>query len=153
MYGLNGALPISLQINSPTQLVGQQPTYRIANATPGAQVLWSSYLNGQDTHEVMASYGQAIEANGSLEIAGGNWRDSDVGVWQKEITITNPDGTVSRAAVTFQVVQPQAASVPIVNTGADFFSTPLFNLGSFEVTPVVLGVGLVVWMLFGGKRR
>jgi hypothetical protein len=60
MYGLGylgAALPVSFVINSPVQYVGKQPTYRISNATPGAQVYWSSYKDGKDTGEVRAAYG------------------------------------------------------------------------------------------------
>lgn len=153
MYGLGyltGTLPISLSINSPVQVVGKQPTYRISNATPGAQVYWSSYKDGKDTGEVRAAYGQTVEANGSLEITGGNWRTDDVGVWQKEIEIQNPDGTVSRAVIAFQVVPESAAQTPVVagSQGGSFFSDPLFFVGNYGVTPgtLLLGFG-ALWGL------
>lgn len=142
MYGLNGALPISLQINSPTQLVGQQPTYRIANAIPGTDVVWDSFKNGVATGEGPAAYGHVIGANGSLEVAGGNWRDEDIGRWIKKIEIRNPDGTLSEAIVGFDVIPAQSTQVPIVNTGADFFHTSLFDIGGFEVTPTTLLLAL-----------
>lgn len=151
MYGLgslNGALPIGLSIDSGAQIVGKQPTYRITNATPGAQVYWSSEKDGKATGELRAAYGDVIESNGSLEITGGNWRTDDVGNWRKEIEIANPDGSVSTASVYFQVLPAQAAaSIPVVNTGAGFFQTSLFNIGDFQVTPLTVALTLGgVWL-------
>lgn len=146
---LGTALPISLSINSPVQVVGKQPTYSIVNATPGAQTYWSSYKDGKDTGEVRAAYGQTIEANGSLEITGGNWSSNDIGVWMKEVEIPGPDGALSRAQVVFQVVPAAAAQpqAPVINTGSSFFQTPLTYIGDFAITPVtvLLGVG-GVWL-------
>lgn len=143
---LNAALPISLSIDSPTQIVGKQPTYRITNASPGAQVYWSSEKDGKATGELRAAYGNVIEANGSLEITGGNWRTDDVGNWRKEIEIANPDGSVSTASVYFQVIPQQATVAPVINTGSDFFSNPLFYLGDFAITPKVIGLGVLgIW--------
>lgn len=147
-YGLGyltAALPVSFSVNSPVQVVGKQPTYRISNATPGAQVYWSSYKDGKDTGEVRAAYGHVIEANGSLEITGGNWRTDDVGFWQKEIEVHSPDGTISRGQVAFQVVPESAAQAPLVTggQGGSFFQDTLFTVAGFNVTgtTVVLALG------------
>lgn len=158
MYGqgygigwLGAALPIGLSIDSTAQIVGKQPTYRIVNASPGAQTYWSSYKDGKDTGEVRAAYGQTIEANGSLEITGGNWTDNDIGTWQKEVEIANPDGTVSRAVVVFQVLPAQAAvQTPVINTSSNFFSTPLTYIGDFAITPTT--VLLAVGAIWGAKQ-
>ena len=142
-YGLGfigASLPTTLSINSTTQVVGSQPVYRIANATPGAQVYWSSEKDGASTGETRAAYGSVISANGSLEIAGGNWRAEDVGRWRKEIEIPNPDGTVSTASVYFNVVPEATAPAPVINTGASFFQTPLTYVGDFAITPVTIGL-------------
>lgn len=145
---LNGALPIGLSIDSTTQIVGKQPTYRIVNASPGAQVYWSSEKDGNATGELRAAYGQTIEANGSLEITGGNWRQEDEGRWRKAVEIPNPDGTVSEASVYFQVLPAQAAApIPVVNTGSSFFQTPLTYIGDFAITPLTVGWALGgVWL-------
>lgn len=151
MYGtglgyLAGPLAIGLSIDSPTQVVGKQPTYRITNASPGAQTYWSSEKDGKSTGELRAAYGNAIEANGSLEITGGNWRTDDVGQWRKEVEIANPDGTTSNASVYFTVLPQQSASAPVINTSSDFFSNPLFYLGDFAITPKTIGLGvLAIW--------
>lgn len=136
---LTGALPITLTIDSQIQVVGKQPTYRITNATPGAQTYWSSEKDGKSTGELRAAYGNAIEANGSLEITGGNWRTDDVGNWRKEVEIANPDGSVSTASVYFQVVPAQSVQTPVINSNSSFLSTPLTYLGDFAVTPLTIG--------------
>ena len=160
MYGQEGygigwlgatALPIGLSIDSGTQIVGKQPTYRIVNATPGAQVLWSSKKNGTATGEVRASYGDTIQGNGSLEIAGGNWRDDDIGTWIKEIEIQNPDGTIQQAYVMFQVVAPASVNqAPVLNTNSGFFSQPLTYIGDFAITPTT--ALLAIGAIWGAKQ-
>ena len=150
MYGLGlgyltAALPVSFSVNSPVQYVGKQPTYRISNATPGAQVYWSSYKDGKDTGEVRAAYGHSIEANGSLEITGGNWSAGDVGYWQKEIEVHGPDGTIGRGQVAFQVVDPATVENPVVTggQGGSFFQDTLFTVAGYNVTgaTVILALG------------
>lgn len=144
---LNGALPIILTIDSPTQIVGKQPTYRIQNASPGAQVFWSSEKDGKSTGELRAAYGNVVEANGSLEITGGNWSTDNVGNWRKEVEIQNPDGSVSTASVYFQVVPAQSASVPVINSNSSFLQTPLTYIGDFAITPMTVALGLGgVWL-------
>lgn len=142
---LGAVLPISLSIDSGYQVVGQQPTYRIANASPGAQIYWSSYKDGRDTGEVRAAYGDTVGNNGSLEIKGGAWTDANVGVWQKEIEIANPDGSISRAAIQFQVVPESATQAPIVSgaQGGSFFQDTLFTVAGFNITgtTVILALG------------
>ena len=141
---IGASLPVSFTVNSPVQIVGKQPTYRISNATPGAQVYWSSYKDGKDTGEVRAAYGHTIEANGSLEITGGNWATGDVGIWQKEIEVHSPDGTISRGQVAFQVVPETAAQPAIVqgSQGGSFFSDTLFTVGGYNVTGSTLVLAL-----------
>ncbi len=149
---LTGVLPITLTIDSPVQVVGKQPTYRLQNARPGAAVQWSSYQNGVDTKEFLATYSDTIGANGSLEVTGGNWRDADIGQWLKEAAVQNEDGTWSRAVVGFQVVSAAQAQpqTPVLNTGSSFFSNPLFYLGDFAVTPTTIGLGVLA--LWGAKQ-
>ena len=146
MYGLGlGSISTSLTIDSPVQIVGKQPVYRIQGGLPGAPVFWSSELNGKPTGEVRNIWG-TVEANGTLEITGGNWRTEDVGNWRKEIEIPNADGTTSNASVYFQVVPQQTAQSPVINTSSDLFSNPLFYLGDFAVTPKWIGLGVIgIW--------
>jgi hypothetical protein len=146
---LGATLPITLSIDSPVQVVGKQPTYRIQNARPGAAVQWSSYQNGVDTKEFLATYSDTIGANGSLEVTGGNWRDADIGSWLKEAAVQNEDGTWSRAVVGFQVVSAAQAQpqTPVINTGSSFFQTPLTYLGDLAVTPITVGLAVgAVWL-------
>lgn len=143
---LNGALPISLTIDSPVQVVGKQPIYRITNASPKAQTYWSSSKDGVSTGELRAAYGQTIEDNGSLEVVGGVWTDANVGRWRKEVEVPNADGSTSTAEVYFTVVPAQTTQAPVLNTQASFFSTPLFKLGGYDVTPLtVIGAGAALW--------
>lgn len=159
MYGqgygigwLGAVLPITLSIDSPVQVVGKQPTYRIQNARPGAAVQWSSYQNGVDTKEFLATYSDVIGANGSLEVTGGNWRDADIGQWLKEAAVQNEDGTWSRAVVGFQVVSAAQAQpqTPVINTSSNFFSQPLTYIGDFAITPTT--VLLAVGAIWGAKQ-
>ncbi len=157
MFGLNEALPLQLTINSQDQMVGEAPVFTLIGAPPGATVLWSSYKNGVATGEFNSAYGQLVEANGTARLTGGNWTDADKGVWTKEVLVQSPDGTNNRAMVQFRVVpasQSPALPVPtpIPASGSDWLSTPLFNLGSVGVTPVVAGVTLAVLYLFTKKR-
>lgn len=149
MLGYLAAISTSLSIDSPTQIVGKQPIYRIVGALPGAPVYWSSEKDGKATGEVRNIWG-TVDANGTLEITGGNWRTEDVGNWRKEIEIANPDGTTSNASVYFTVIPQQAAVAPVINTGSDFFSNPLFYLGDFAITPKVVGLGVIA--LWGAKQ-
>lgn len=157
-YGLNGygiglgwlgaALPISLSINSPIQVVGQTPTYRISGAPPGAQVTWTSFKDGVATGEDMAGYsGQVVESNGTVELTGGAWTADNVGQWIKQVRIAAPDGAVSQAVVMFSVVPASGqGGAPPVATGGSFLSNPLFYLGEFAITPgVLLGAAVAAW--------
>ena len=153
--GLGEIVPIQFSIDTPYQQVGSHPVYTIQNATPGAQVYFSSFKDGIQTSEFNVAYPNAVvEANGSARITGEAWGPSDTGVWEKQILVQNADGSnQQRAMVRFQVAG--AAPAPGGGTPAvsgNFFSDPLFHLGSFEVTGgMALIGGLVAFLVF--KKR
>lgn len=150
---LSAALPLSLSINTTNQVVGGKPTFTVIGAPPGATVYWSSYKDGKATAEYNSSYGQIVESNGTAELEGGAWIDSDVGVWTKEVLIQSPDGTNNRAIVQFRVSPaPATAPAPTPTASGNFLSDPLFYLGDFPVTPVVAGIGGVALYFLTKKR-
>ena len=152
---LGEALPISLTINTPYQIVGGKPVYTLIGAPPGVTVYWSSWKDGTETGELTSSYGQTVEANGTAKLEGGAWTDAQVGTWTKIATVQTPDGQNHTAMVQFRVspTAPATGTVPAA-TGTDFFSTPLFYLGSYGITPIIAGVGgfLIYKLFLSGKR-
>jgi len=155
MFGLNDALPLSLTIDTPYQVVGGAPKFTLIGAQPGATILWSSYKNGTATAEFNAAYGQVVEVNGTAQLTGGAWTTDDIGNWTKEVLIQSPDGTNNRAMVQFRVsaaATSTAPTTPAAQAGGNFWETPLFQLGDFPVTPVVAGVALVALYLFTKKK-
>lgn len=152
---MGAALPLSLTIDTPYQVVGGAPKFTLIGAPPGATVLWSSYKDGVATAEFNAGYGQMVEANGTAQLDGGPWTTADVGVWTKEVLIQSPDGTNNRAMVQFKVsaapTPTTTPSTPATHVG-NFWENPLFSIGDFEVTPAKAGIGLAVLYLFTKKR-
>lgn len=156
--GLAEALPLQLTIDSQIQQVGKAPIYTLIGAPPGATVLWESYKDGAALPEFNTSYGQIVEPNGTIKLTGGNWTDADLGVWIKEVLVQDSAGNNNRALVQFRVVPAtnSAATTPSTPpsgaSGSDWFSTPLFELGGFEVTPIVAGLGLAA-LYFVTKKK
>ena len=155
LRGLGAALPLSLRINTPYQLVGSKPTFTLIGATPGATVFWSSYKDGTPTGEYNASYGQVVEANGTVELEGGQWTENDIGTWLKEVLIQSPDGTNNRAMVQFAVSPVAAASTSGAGTQATAggFSNIIsgsFSLAGYQI-PNLVPIGLAAYLIF--KRK
>jgi len=156
MRGLSAVLPMTLSINSPYQVVGSKPTFRLIGATPGQPVFWSSYKNGSQTGEHNASYNQMVGPNGTVELEGGQWTENDIGTWIKEVMIQSPDGTINRAMVQFAVSPAAAASTTGAGTqqaAAGGFSNIIsgsFNVAGYQV-PNLVPIGLAAWFLL--KRR
>lgn len=156
MRGLSAALPMTLSINSPYQIVGSKPTFRLIGATPGATVYWSSYKDGKPTGEYNASYGQVVEPNGTVELEGGQWTENDIGTWMKEVLIQSPDGVNSRAMVQFAVSPAAAASTNGAGTQAASggFSNIIsgsFNLAGYQI-PNLVPIGIGAYLLFFKRR-
>lgn len=150
---LSAALPLSLSINSTNQVVGGKPVFTVIGAPPGATVFWSSYKDNKATGEYNSGYGQVVESNGTAELEGGAWTESDIGIWTKEVLIQAPDGTNNRAMVQFRVsAAPAAPGNPAPSPAGNFLSDPLFYLGDFPVTPVVAGIGGVALYFLTKKR-
>ncbi len=118
LSGLRGALPVSLTIDTPYQVVGQKPKYTLTGAYPGGTVYWTSFQDGKDTGEYNADYGHKVEPNGTAVIEGGAWRAQDVGRWQKEILVQGVAGEVFRAKVDFIVTDPATTQQPASGSGS-----------------------------------
>lgn len=150
--GLGEALKGSLTVSSQVQEVGKQYQYILSGFVPGSKVVWTSFKDGVATGEHNADYGHVIEANGSLIVS---WTPdaATVGTWQKTALIIAPDGSMQNAIVTFRVVPQQVAlaSTSVQSYETDFLSTPLFSIGGYEVTPMMLGIGVGAFLLL--KRR
>lgn len=157
MRGLSAALPMTLSINSPYQIVGSKPTFRLIGAAPGAVVFWSSYKDGKQTGEHNASYNQTVEPNGTVELEGGQWTENDIGTWIKEVLIQSSDGTINRAIVQF-AVSPAAAASASAGAGtqatAGGFSNIVsgsFNIAGYQV-PNLVPIGIGAYLLFFKRR-
>ncbi len=152
-YGLGEAVALQLRINSPVQRVGETPTYILTGAPPGQTIAWTSYHNGEFTGELNSTYGQVVEPNGTAQlVAGGPWREEDLGTWQKIATF--PDGT--SAIVNFQVAPASAAPSPspspVPAADSSWLDELLDSLRNFEVTPAVALIGLGALYLLTKKR-
>ena len=152
--GLGEALPLQLTIDTPYQVVGGAPEFRIIGAPPGAAVLWSSYKDGQPTAEFNAGYGQVVEPNGTAKLTGGAWLSTDAGTWIKEVLVQDANGQNYRGVVQFRVgAAPATTTTPTTPaTTGSFWENPLFSVGDFEVTPAVAGLGLAALYFFTKKR-
>lgn len=149
---LAGALPLTLSIDNPYQVVGGKATYRLAGAPPGATVMWTSFKNGKETGELRATYGQTVEANGTLELTSEAWRTDDVGNWVKQIEVIDEAGKSTTAYVAFTVTE---AAAPASNTPSPYQQAPSnvwFTIGDFAVTPGI-GIALIVgaFLFFKGR--
>lgn len=152
LRGLNGALPLSLTIDTPYQVVGGKPKFTLVGAQPGATIFWSSYKDNKATGEFNASYGQVVEANGTVELEGGAWVAGDVGRWMKEVLIQSSDGTNNRAMVQFVVEEPAPAggtTPPPSSSVADFLKQG-FQLGGVTI-PYWIPIGLGAYFVFKKK--
>lgn len=101
LYGLMGALLSTLKSS---YAVGEYPVYSITGATPGAQILWTTYLNGSTVPtDYQIPYG-VVGDDGNAVI---KWPDPfyklDIGSWKRVAETENPDGTISQASVSYTV--------------------------------------------------
>lgn len=151
LRGLGEAVKGALSVSATTKEVGKEAAYYLSGFVPGSKVYWSSYKNGESTGELNADYGHVIEANGTKILKwtpGGN----DVGNWTKIALVIAPDGTQTTYPVNFRVIETPQASAPVyVDTSSDFWGTPLFNLGGFEVTPMIAAAAAGAFFLL--KKR
>lgn len=153
--GLGETVKGAVSVDATTQEVGKEYKYIFSGFPPGSKVVWTSYKNGEHTGELNGDYGHVIEGNGGLIL---KWTpDADkIGQWIKTALVIHPDGTMTPYNVAFRVVE----AAPAISQNnqqnsfapAGFWDSPLFNLGGFEVTPVMAGVGLAALYLFKGKR-
>lgn len=151
---LGAALPLSLRINTPYQIVGSKPTFTLIGATPGATVFWSSYKDGSPTGEYNASYGQTVEANGTVELEGGQWTENDIGTWIKEVLIQSPDGTNNRAMIQFAVSPAAIANAgtqPAASGGINSLVSGSFNVAGYQV-PNLVPIAIGAYFLFFKRR-
>lgn len=143
LRGLNGAIPITLRIDSPVQRVGQKGRYLIIGAPPNSEIYWSSYKDGVATGELNASYGHKTEANGTASIEmGAPWAEDQQGAWIKEILLRDESGQIYTAMTTFHVY-PAISTQPATSTASSggILSTT-FDLGGTAV-PVWIPVAAI----------
>ena len=145
MFGFGAVIPISLEIDSPYQIVGRKGKFRIIGAPPGAEIYWSSYKDGVATGELNSSYGQKVEANGTAELEQ-SWTPEQVGNWVKEILVQDADGTNYTAMVQFTVLP---ATQPGVAAPEESWFEKGFTVGGVKIPYWLAGVG--VW--FALKKR
>jgi len=140
-------IPISLEIDTPYQVVGRTGKFRIIGAPPGATIYWSSYKNGVATGELNSSYGQKIEANGTAELEQ-VWTADHIGAWVKEILVQDSAGTNYTAMVQFTV--SPAPTPGAVAPAEESWMEKGFSIGGVTIPYWLAGVG--VWAIFLRKR-
>lgn len=155
LRGLGDALPISLTIDTPYQVVGGKPKFTLIGAQPGATIYWSSFKDNQATAEYNASYGQTVGANGTAVLEGGAWTAADAGRWSKEILIQTPDGQNVRAKVDFIVSDPAASTgtgSTSSSSSAGNFLTQTFQVAGQDIPYWIPIAGVGAYLLFGRRR-
>lgn len=162
MNGFLGEILLSLGTDKRRYEVGDAPKYIVQAGIPGSQVFWTSFKNGVATGEHNADYGQVVGANGTAELSGGAWTDSDVGNWEKQALVVTPDGSSQQLVQTFFSVAPKATTTtpsPATDNTPGLFSgeTDLFGY-TIPLPPVVVygGGGYLAYQLFTsffGKKR
>lgn len=153
---------LTLTTDRANYAVGQTPTYTISEGQPGAALAWTSYLDGDNTGEYQAQYGQYLDQNGTAILqAGGPWTNDYIGYWKKEVLAILPDGSTEVARVNFSVsadgspVAPPAVVAPGAqnqNSGilsGDFFSGnyTLPIIGQVPKLLVLGGAGVLLFYL------
>jgi hypothetical protein len=137
------AVKASLSADKPAYFVGDQATYRIIAAKPGARVLWSTWKNGESL-EYEKSNGEVIGGNGTAELTHPAFADEDVGYWERIVSIVNDaDGTRDAAQIFFTVspVTPPASTLP---------ATIPQPQGFFDQTMNLFGTQVPTWLVIGG---
>lgn len=152
-YLLGAALPLSLTIDNPYQVVGGKPKFTVIGAPPGSTVYWSSYKDGVATGELNAGYSQVVESNGTAVLEGGEWKTEDAGIWIKEILVQTPDGANHTAMVQFRVgALAPATATPAPASGGGFLNEPVFTFGDYDITPLHLAIGAGALYFLTKKR-
>lgn len=161
LMGFLGALGLSLSTDKSVYKVGESPVYRIVGAIPGSVIAWSSTKNGQQTGEYQSNYGATVDANGTAEIVGGAWSDSDKGQWQKTAMILRADGNydLSNVASFSVVAAPATAPVPPGQTSTGGFLDGSITIPILGTVPKLEGYAAIalaaygVMQIFGKKGR
>lgn len=144
---LGAAIPISLQIDSPYQVVGKKGTFKIIGAPPGSKVFWSSYKDGVSTGELNAAYeGQVIEPNGTAALET-TWAPEHVGNWIKEILVQDAAGQNYTAMVQFVVLPAESTAPTAAPAPQQSFWDKGFDIGGTHIPVwVPIAVGAFVLM-------
>ncbi len=150
LLGALGVIGLALSTDKSSYLVGEKPLYTVTAAIPGSAVTWSSYKDEVATAEHNVDYGHVISPNGTAELEGGAWTESDVGRWQKEVIVTAPDGTMSRAEAFF-VVRSSApvapGTTPAPSTGILDQQIDLPLVGRVPLVGALAAGGLAIYLL------
>lgn len=162
MNGFLGEILLSLGVDKRRYEVGDAPKYIVQAGIPGSRVFWTSFKNGVATGEHNADYSQVVGANGTAELSGGAWTDSDVGNWEKQALVIAPDGSDQLVQTFFSVVPKTTTATPTpapVGSGSSLFSgeTDIFGT-TIPLPPIVVygGGGFLAYQLFTsffGKKR
>lgn len=154
LRGLLGLGALSLKTDKQGYLVGEAPIYQVLGASPNASLAWTSFKDNVATPEYQTSYGQVLDANGRGVYTAAPWTSDDVGTWQKQVILANPDGTTSLAQVFFTVSAPAPAGSTTPPPPAPGFFDKQFNVLGQQVsggTLVGLGAAAFVALMFMRK--
>jgi hypothetical protein len=156
LSGLGAALPLSLSIDKPYQVVGGKPKFTLIGAPPGSPVYWSSYKDGKSTGELNASYDQKVESNGTVELEGGAWTENDIGLWDKIVLVKDAQDNNLTAKVTFRVSAAASTQEPTSEPASGGILDTLMNDGIFlgnTFVPYLWLAGGGIALYFFTKRR
>lgn len=152
LRGLRG--PVSLKTDKQAYLVGDAPIYQILGGAPNAQIVWTSFKGGSATGEYQISYGQSLDAEGRGVYTAAPWTEEDAGLWEKQIVLSNPDGTTSLAQVFFTVSKPAPAGSSAPPPPEPGFFDKQFDLFGSQISgKALLGFGAVGLILFMNYMR
>lgn len=143
-----GEIVLSLGVDKRRYEVGEAPKYIVQAGIPGSNVYWTSFKNGIATGEQNADYGQVIGANGTAELVGGPWTETDVGNWEKQALVVTPDGAQQELVQTFFSVVPKASAT--ANTTVPASTAPSWLSGDTDILGTVVPLPPIVVYVGGG---
>jgi len=152
LRGLRGT--VTLRTDKQAYLVGDAPIYQILGGAPNATIAWTSFKGGVATTEYQTSYGQVLDANGRGVFTAAPWTADDIGVWEKQSILSNPDGTTSLAEVFFTVSAPAPAGTTAPPPQAMSFFDQQFNILGQQISGgALIGAGALAFVLLMFMKR
>lgn len=153
MLGALGAITATLSTDKRVYRVGEKPMHTIVGGVPGAAILWTSFKDGHNT-EFQTSLNQVIGVNGTVEIEGPAFTQSDLGAWQRQVLmIDQTDGSPELAQTSYVVTAVSAPTpTPTPAPSGNLLDQKVTILGMEIPTVALIAVGIGALFVFGGKK-